>query len=109
MFRSVIRHRSTWATAVGGLLLSLSAPARAQTATPLERLEPAPAGDDLFSVQNTNVAGELRPSAAFTLSYAHSPLVVAGDVGGERKIISNIVSYQLTLHTLVSIELAKRF
>ena len=84
MFRWV-PHRLIGAAALGGRPLSIGSPARGQSATPLERLDPAPAGDDLFGVPNTNVAGELRPSAALTLSYAHSPLVIAGDVGGERE------------------------
>jgi outer membrane protein OmpA-like peptidoglycan-associated protein len=102
----VLKAHLSFATAV---LLALGARvAAAQTATPLDRFEPAPAGDPLFAVPSPSAPGKLTPNAAVVLSYAHAPLVVSGDVGGTRKPVANIVDYQLTLHGLLSLHLVDR-
>ena len=82
--------------------------AAGQTATPLERFEPAPAGDALFAVPSPSSRGSLAPNAAVVLSYAHAPLVVSAEVGGTRKPVATIVDHQLTVHGLLSLHLLNR-
>jgi OmpA-OmpF porin, OOP family len=97
--------RASGALTAAALVLGATA-ARAQSATPLERFEPAPAGDAFFSTPSADVTSTLRPGVALAWSYAHDPLVVVAQQTGQREVI---VSYQATMHALFSLELAKRF
>ncbi|HKQ69601.1 MAG TPA: OmpA family protein [Polyangiaceae bacterium] len=89
---------------------ALSEPARAQTATPLERFDPAPAGDPLFAVPSADAPGRLQPYGALAFSYAHAPLVLTGDDGSAagRSKVANVVDGQITLHALLAIDVARR-
>ncbi len=86
------------------------ASAFAQTATALDRFEPAPAGDGFFAVPRASVLGHLRPSAALTFSYAHAPLRLRtyDFASGQTLSEGSIVSHQLAAHVLASIEIAQR-
>lgn len=76
----------------------------AQTATPLDRFDPSPAGDPLLGVPEPHVRGELRPSAGALITFSRSPLVVVRD--GEE--VGDVVSHQLYLHGLISLHLFNR-
>lgn len=77
--------------------------------SPLDRWNPAPAGDDFLSVPSAHVDDRLRPSFALIGAFARSPLrqrlLLDGRTVGERAL----VSHQLFLHGLASIEFARRF
>jgi len=81
-----------------------------QSATALDRFDPAPAGDGSFAVPRADVAGDLRASGAFVLGYGHAPLVLRiGDAGsGQTASHARIVSHQLTAHLLVSVDVDRR-
>lgn len=85
-------------------------PAFAQSATALDRFEPAPAGDGSFAVPRASVLGHLRPSVALTFSYAHNPLKLYRYGADPGQTISSgaIVSHQLIAHVLASFEIAQR-
>src|SRR3954468_10115921 len=53
-----------------------SAQASALSSAPLDRFEPAPAGDAFFPVPSADVPGDLRPAVGLTWSYARDPLVL---------------------------------
>lgn len=99
-------HSLAFATLVG----LVPTTAFGQSATALDRLEPAPAGDGSFAVPNANVRGSFRPSAAIVLSYAHAPLHLRTYdlTSGQTLHEAAIVDHQLTAHLLGSIEIAKR-
>ncbi|MCA9595789.1 MAG: OmpA family protein [Myxococcales bacterium] len=88
-------------------LLLLSAPMAHAQSVPLDRFEPAPAGDTLLSVPDADVRGHLLPAAGLVMSYAKSPLVLrrTGSAGGE---VGDVVSHQLLLHAQGSLELFHR-
>ncbi|MCU0659992.1 MAG: hypothetical protein MUF64_33405 [Polyangiaceae bacterium] len=77
--------------------------------SPLDRWNPAPAGDDFLSVPSAHVGDRLRPSFALLGAFARSPLrqrlLLDGQTVGERAL----VSHQLFVHGLASIEFARRF
>ncbi|MDI3290122.1 OmpA family protein [Polyangium sp. 15x6] len=81
--------------------------ASAQTATALERLEPAPAGDGFFAVPRADVPGHLRASAALVFSYADSPLSLRVGAGDAARDAGEVVSYQVTGHVLAAIEIRR--
>lgn len=99
-------HSLTFATLVG----LVPSTAFGQSATALDRLEPAPAGDGSFAVPNANVRGSFRPSAAIVFSYAHAPLHLRTYdlTSGQTLQETNIVDHQLTAHLLGSVEIARR-
>lgn len=73
---------------------------------PLDRLEPAPAADPFFAVPSADVTGGLRLGASFAWSYAHDPLVLSSTRPGGKEVAW--VDHQLVLHTLLSLEVARR-
>jgi OmpA-OmpF porin, OOP family len=88
--------------------LSLSArEAGAQQATALDRFEPAPAGDALFSLPDAGVRGGAKPAFGLVLSYASAPLRVAQTTRGETTR-TTLVDHQLIGHAMASVELGKR-
>ncbi|MDC3959205.1 OmpA family protein [Polyangium jinanense] len=91
--------------ACAGAVWLAPAVASAQTATALERLEPAPAGDGFFAVPRADVPGDLRTSAALVFSYADSPLSLRVGSGDAAQDAGEVVSYQLTGHVLAAIEI----
>lgn len=92
-----------------GLALGLLAPrADAQTATALDRFEPAPASDSLLAIPSPDVKGNLKPGARVVLSYARAPLVLLAGSGDESTKVGDIVSHQLVLHTLLDLEIERR-
>jgi outer membrane protein OmpA-like peptidoglycan-associated protein len=96
---------SLLASAACTALLAIAVPARAQT-TPaprgaLDQLDPAPAGDALFTVASADVPGRLRLSAQVLASYAHDPLVLRHTSGGTQL---EWVRDQAQLHLQVSLE-----
>src|SRR3954471_12048670 len=95
---AIVVLKAHFSLAVAFLIAVGPSVASAQTATPLERFEPAPAGDPLFAVPSPSAPGSLKPNGAVVLSYAHAPLVVSGDVGGPRRVIANIVDSRLRWH-----------
>ncbi len=96
--------------AFAGFIALAPSSASSQTATALDRFDPAPAGDGFFAVPRADVRGHLRPSATLTFSYAHAPLQLRTyDVAsGQTVSESDLVSYQLAAHVLASIELGRR-
>jgi len=99
-------HSFAFATLVG----LVPSAAFGQSATALDRLEPAPAGDVSFAVPSANVSGHLRPSAAIVFSYAHAPLHLRtyNARSGQTIDETDIVDHQLVAHLLGSIEIASR-
>lgn len=97
------RARAPLATIV---LLLAPLGARAQSATPLDRFDPAPATDALHAVPSAGVQGALRPGAALSLAYAHRPLSVRSEREGGA---IDWVDRQLVLHLSAAVEIAERF
>lgn len=99
-------HSFAFATLVG----LVPSAAFGQSATALDRLEPAPAGDGSFAVPSASVRGSLRPSAAIVFSYAHAPLHLRtyNLTSGQTLRETDIVDHQLAAHLLGSIEIASR-
>jgi outer membrane protein OmpA-like peptidoglycan-associated protein len=85
-------------------LLSVSNAVRAQ-GLPLDRFDPAPAGDRMFGVPSPFVAGHLVPYAALLLDYAHDPLVLRTADG---HALGSVVSSQLFLHANATLALWNR-
>lgn len=79
----------------------------AQSATPLDRLQPAPAGDVFTSVPSAEVAGAQRLFGTMALSFAKSPLILV-DPQGDAEELGDVVSHQMVAHGLVSVELFRR-
>jgi OOP family OmpA-OmpF porin len=90
--------------AIGVALAALLAGPRAHAQNlPLDRFEPAPAGDRQFGVPSPIIWGEATPRFHVLADYAHNPLVL-------RKLTTNgsagtVVSNQLFLHLNVSLAL----
>ncbi|MRG96530.1 OmpA family protein [Polyangium spumosum] len=99
MFARLIRGLAC----AGAVWLAPSA-ANAQTATALERLEPAPAGDGFFAVPRADVPEDLRATAALVVSYADAPLSLRVGQGGASREAGEIVAYQVTGHVLAALE-----
>lgn len=83
-----------------------SAQAAAHAAAPLDRFEPAPAGDMFFAVPSAGVAGELCPAVGVTWSYARDPLVLRTASGRSPPL--HWVDHQMILHAQASLQLFKR-
>lgn len=82
----------------------------AQSATALDRFEPAPAGDGSFAVPRASVLGHLNPAVSLALSYANAPLSLKTIDAASGKTLAEaaIVDHQLVAHVLASIEIAQR-
>ena len=100
-----MKRMSIWLVAATALAAT---PAFAQTATPLDRFEPSPAGDGFVAVPEPHVLGHGRVAAGAALSFAKSPLVIAMPSGDGVDEVAQVVSHQLMLHNLASIELLHR-
>lgn len=87
------------------LALLFAAPAAAQSATALDRLTLAPAGDALFSLPSADVTGGAKPAAGVALSYAYQPLSLRSP---SESATLDWIRHQLVLHALASVELAER-
>lgn len=87
---------------------TLGAAASAQTATALDRLDPAPAGDRFTAVPSPEVLGHLRPLAGLTLVYTDAPLALVRRSDGSEQELLELVAYQLTLHGSFAMEIAHR-
>ncbi len=83
----------------------VSSVASGQASIPLDRYEPAVVGSRLFTLDDPEYRGHLRPRLGMALDYAHRPLVVEADGGSEG---GAIVDHQVTLHLQGSIELFER-
>jgi OmpA-OmpF porin, OOP family len=81
--------------------------AHAQTASAIDRLDPAPAGDRFTAVPSPEVLGDLRSAAALTLVYADAPLALSQRSSNAQ--ILELVDHQLVLHGQLSLELWHRF
>jgi outer membrane protein OmpA-like peptidoglycan-associated protein len=107
--RSLISPRA-FCGLLASLLASLLAPARAsaQQATPLDHLQPAPAGDAFLAVPQATVSDAFRFSATALLSYANEPLKlsITRASGAVDKV--TLVSQQTTAHGLLAVELFGR-
>lgn len=98
--RFLTRARSAAAFTLAAAL-SASAAAAAE-GLPLDRFDPAPAGDRMFNVPSPDVAGHLVPQVAVLLDYAHNPLVFRPTQGAGA---AALVSSQLFLHVNASLAL----
>lgn len=102
---------SGWAAGVllGGLVTAAAGGASAQSATALERYQPAPVGDALFASPQVSAGPYLGVDAGLTFSFAHAPLALrtqrAGDVYTDA---GAIVSHQAVLHVMASAALLSR-
>jgi OmpA-OmpF porin, OOP family len=96
--------------ACAALVGLVPATASAQSATALDRFEPAPAGDVSVAVPSVNVNGQLRPAVGLVFSYAHAPLRLRTyDLASEQSLDEvAVVDHQLIAHVLASIEIGKR-
>jgi outer membrane protein OmpA-like peptidoglycan-associated protein len=83
-----------------------SAQTAALTTAPLDRFEPAPAGDAFFAVPSADVTGDLRPALGLTWTYARDPLVLRTASG--RTAPLHWVDHQMILHAMASLQLFKR-
>lgn len=73
---------------------------------PLDRFEPAPAGDAFFAVPSAAVTGTLRPALDLSWSYARDPLVLRTKSGNVAPL--RWVDHQMILHAMASLQLVKR-
>jgi hypothetical protein len=80
-----------------------AAPAARATGLPLDRFEPAPAGDRLFDVPSPAIGGHLAASGAMIFDYAHAPLVFRSGTSS-----SAVLSDQLLLHADATLSLWNR-
>ena len=76
------------------------------SSAPLDRFEPAPAGDAFFAVPGADVTGDLRPALGLTWTYARDPLVLHRTSG--RTAPLHWVDHQMILHAMASLQLFKR-
>ena len=76
------------------------------TSAPLDRFEPAPAGDAFFAVPSADVTGDLRPALGLTWTHARDPLVLRTTSG--RAAPLRWVDHQMILHAMASLQLFKR-
>jgi OmpA-OmpF porin, OOP family len=97
--------RACFASGLLTAALLAAAPAGAQ-GLPLNRFDPAPAGDRMFGVPSPFVAGRLTPHVAAILDYAHNPLVLRAANGDDT--LGNVVSSQLFLHGNATLALFNR-
>lgn len=98
MFRQGSRFVLLLLSLLGSASTALAAPT-----LPLDRFEPATAGDPLLVTPAPVVEGHLAPAAAAYLVYAKAPLRLAGATGEVA-----LVDHQLSLHTLASLSLFHR-
>jgi outer membrane protein OmpA-like peptidoglycan-associated protein len=85
------------ACALGSIVFA--SPAGAQSGTPplaLNRFNPAPAGDSMFSLPSPFVAGDPALHVALIGDYAHNPLILRRESDGA--VVGNTVEHQLFLH-----------
>src|SRR5437867_505702 len=95
------------ASAASALALALSSPSTSSAqGLPLDRFDPAPAGDRFFGVPSPFVAGQLTPHFMALLDYAHNPLVLRSVQGD--KDLGNVVTSQMFLHVDATLALANR-
>jgi outer membrane protein OmpA-like peptidoglycan-associated protein len=107
---SRICSRTGAGAAIAAVLLFATAPARAQTNTPvkgfsLDRYEPSGGGSDWFSLESIDFRGNGRPSLGVIGDYAYKPLVLYNRDDQE---VANIVTSQFFLHVGFSINLFDR-
>ncbi|MCL2723377.1 MAG: OmpA family protein [Polyangiaceae bacterium] len=94
------------ATILGiGAAALLARPAAAQ-GLPLNRLEPAPAGDRFFGVESPFAAGSATPHLMLLGDYAHNPLVLKRT--SDDSNVGHVVQDQLFLHLNASLALFNR-
>lgn len=90
-------------------LSALSVPAAAQSATPLERYQPAPVGDALFASPSVAAGGYLGVDAGLLFSFADTPLALRTvNAAGEYTDAGAIVGHQAVLHVMASAALFSR-
>jgi outer membrane protein OmpA-like peptidoglycan-associated protein len=103
--------RKTWIAVIACALgpLAFAAPAAAQSETPplaLNRFNPAPAGDSMFSLPSPFVAGDPALHVALIGDYAHNPLILRRESDGA--VVGNTVEHQLFLHINATLALWHR-
>lgn len=103
-----LRSARTLAASAALAALCSVAPAAAQTATALDRLEPAPPGDEFISIPSPFVPGAGRVSGALRLSYSDAPFVLRRDDGSGPEVVREVVSTQAIMHAQVAVEIAER-
>jgi outer membrane protein OmpA-like peptidoglycan-associated protein len=86
-------------------VLAASALAHAE-GIPLNRFDPAPAGDRMFGVASPTVAGDALLRASILFDYAHQPLVFHSTA--EDQNVGALVKHQLYLHFNASLALWNR-
>ncbi len=89
--------------AAAALLLGATAAAQG---IPLDRFDPAPAGDRLWGVPSPFVAGHLVPHVALLLDYAHDPLVLRSLTTNQNQ--GTVIASDLFLHVNASLALWNR-
>jgi OOP family OmpA-OmpF porin len=105
--RALVSGLLTGLVGVAGLVLApgVAHAQAAQTTGPLDRFDPAPAGDTFFSLPSADVAGRVRLAASAELSYAHDPLVLRLGSGGSA---FQWVGDQVLVHAQLSLEVWRR-
>ncbi len=111
------RPRAALAGAAVAACVAAASPANAQDAgaggpsraTPLERLQPAPAGDALFTSPSAGLNAEYAVDAGLLFSFAHAPLSLrTRSALGQYEDAGVLVSHQAVLHAMVSASLFGR-
>jgi outer membrane protein OmpA-like peptidoglycan-associated protein len=87
----------------------LGGAARADGGTPLERFQPAPAGDALFASPSAGVDAHLALDASAVFSFADAPLALRSkNAAGTYTDLGAVVGHQAVLSALVSASLFSR-
>ena len=101
--------RSALAIAAISLALPIAASAQApREGFALDRYRPPPTADDGLTLERPWTLGHGRWSAQLVADYAHAPLVLSQQGGGDRDEIGAIVSHRVLLHALFAIGIGDR-
>lgn len=96
---------------LGVLLCAVALPfaaAAQQSAIPLSRFQPAPAGDRFFGVPSPYAGEHLVPHVMLLADYAHNPLVLVEETPEGDETVESIVEHQSFLHLNGGVGFAER-
>ncbi|MBX3200693.1 MAG: OmpA family protein [Labilithrix sp.] len=102
---NVKRLSKSLSALLGASAVAWTIPSEAQ-GLPLNRFDPAPAGDRMFGVQSPFAAGRATPHLMLLGDYAHNPLVLRRTSNDAE--VGSVVSHQLFMHLNGSVSLFDR-